>query len=567
MSINSRRRPLAFFASMRAVLGFAFAGIAALGCSVGQAQVIATPPANPAPNVNAPSATVPPATNSSLTNSSATTAPTDVRNGYAENLQPLVRRKAGANAKPYAPIKKQDEPANVPEIEMFVGESRVFPAPNVGRIAVGNGQIMTAAALDKKEVIVFANAAGTSSLFVWNEDGRYQRIRINIITADTARVAREIALFLGGIPNAKTSVVGDKVIVEGDNLSDADMAKIDQLEKRYAQLVNFTNRIGWEQMVMMDVKVVEFPKSELREVGLKWRAVGGSTLAATWLPIRAGNPPRGTQYTLNIPSDQGGLPLTTADTTNGVPLPSSLNILGGLNLGLSAQLNLLEQEGRATILAEPQLSARNGAKASFLAGGEFPYSVASVSGVTVVFKPYGIKLDISPKVDRNGVIRATIQAEVSSIDASVSSPAGPALLTRKTDTEFNVRSGETIILSGLLQRNTSTDIDKVPLLGDIPVLGALFRSKRFQNKETELVVFVTPSVVDSKSPGLVDRVGRATQRLEQQLGRPPYLSDPLQPNMPAAEFNRAPEKVTVPAASGRPATKPFDGAGLDFGNQ
>jgi len=548
MSILKNRRPLTFFAMVRAALGLAFAGL----CGLGLAQVVPASPTVPGPNMVKPPVAAP---------------STDVRNGYAENLQPLVRRKAGANAKPYAPIKKHDEPGQVPEIEMFVGESRVFPAPNVGRIAVGNGQIMTAAALDKKEVIVFANAAGTSSLFVWNEDGRYQRIRINIVTADTARVAREIAVFLTSVPNAKTSVVGDKVIVEGDNLSDADMAKIDQLEKRYAQLVNFTNRVGWEQMVMMDVKVVEFPKSELREIGLKWRAVGGSTLAATWLPIRAGNPPRGTQYTLNIPADQGGLPLTTADATNGVPLPTSLNILGGLNLGLSAQLNLLEQQGRATILAEPQLSARNGAKASFLAGGEFPYSVANVNGVTVVFKPYGIKLDISPKVDRNGVIRATIQAEVSSIDASVSSPAGPALLMRKTDTEFNVRSGETIVLSGLLQRNTSTDVDKVPLLGDIPVLGALFRSKRFQNKETELVVFVTPSVVDSNSPGLVDRVGRATQRLEKQLGRPPYLSDPLQPNMPAAEFNRVPEKVTMPAASEGSAAKPFAGAGLDFGNQ
>jgi len=491
----------------------------------------------------------------------------EVRNGYAEVLRPTVRRKPSAQGKPYAPIKKQEDAGQVPEIEMFVGESRVFPAPNVGRIAVGNGQIMTAAALDKKEVIVFANAPGTSSLFVWNEDGRYQRIRINIITADTARVAREVATFLATIPHAKTAVVGDKVIVEGDNLSDADLAKIDQLEKRYSQLVNFTNRVGWEQMVMMDVKVVEFPKSELREIGLKWRAVGGSTLAATWLPLRYGRPPQNTQYTLNIPADQGGLPLTVQDATNGAPLPTSLNILGGLNLGLSAQLNLLEQEGRASILAEPQLSARNGAKASFLAGGEFPYSVANVNGVTIVFKPYGIKLDISPKVDRNGVIRATIQAEVSSIDASVSSPAGPALLMRKTDTEFNVRSGETIVLSGLLQRNTSTDIDKVPLLGDLPVLGALFRSKRFQNKETELVVFVTPSVVDSNSPGLVDRVGRATQRLQERLGNPPYLGEALQPNAPAGEFNRAPEKLTKPDPAKGTSVKPFSGAGLDFGNQ
>ena len=485
-----------------------------------------------------------------MTAAGATT--TGQRNGFGETLRPAVQRKPVPQRQPYAPIKKPEDGGQIPEIEMFVGESRVFPAPNVGRIAVGNGQIMSAAALDKKEIIVFANGTGTSSLFVWNEDGRYQRIKINIIAGDTSRIAREIAAFLTAIPHAKASIVGDKVIVEGDNLNDADMAKIDQLEKRYPQLVNFTNRVGWEQMVMMDVKVVEFPKSELRDIGLKWGSVGGGTLASTWSPIRFGNAPPGVRYNVNIPSGQGGLPITAPGISDGVPLPSALNLISGFNLGLSAQLNLLEQEGRASVLAEPQLSARNGAKASFLAGGEFPYSVSNINGVTIIFKPYGIKLDITPKVDHNGVIRATIQAEVSSIDASISTTGGPALLSRKTDTEFNVKSGETIVLAGLLQRNASTDIDKVPLLGDLPVLGALFRSKRFQNKETELVVFVTPTVVDSQSPGLVDRVKRTGERLEQQMGRQPYLSNPLQPGLPAADSNRSQTPDQAPPASPRP---------------
>jgi pilus assembly protein CpaC len=150
-------------------------------------------------------------------------------------------------------------------------------------------------------------------------------------------------------------------------------------------------------------------------------------------------------------------------------------------------------------------------------------------------------------VGSNGVIRAVIESEVSSIDASLSTASGPALLTRRTKTEFNVRQGETIVLSGLLQRNSSTDIDKVPLLGDIPILGALFRSRRFQNKETELVVFVTPSIVDSRSAGLVDRTQRAGERLERNLGRQPYLSNPLQPGADAAGFNQAPA-AAVPDA-------------------
>ena len=447
---------------------------------------------------------------------------------------PAVKRPAANQNEMYNPIKKQDDTGQIPEIDMFVGESRVFPTPGVARIAVGNGQILTATALDDKDVIIFANGAGTSTLFVWHTDGRHQRIKVNIVAGDTSRIAREVAAFLSAIPNAKASIVGDKVIVEGDELSDADREKVTELAKRYPQIVNFTSPIGWEQMVMMDVKVVEFPKTELHELGLKWNATGGAAIGAIWSPGGRGDR---SNHQINISAGQTP-PISAIGGDGPVLLPSALTILSAVNLGLNAQLNLLEQNGKASILAEPQLSTRSGYKASFLAGGEFPYSVASINGATINFKPYGIKLDIEPKVGRNGVIRAIVESEVSSIDASVSTPLGPALLTRKTKTEFNVRNGETIVLSGLLQRNTSTDIDKVPLLGDIPVLGALFRSKRFQNKETELVVFVTPTIVDSHAPGLVDRIHRATERLGEHLGKSPYLSAPLQPGRDAASFNQ-----------------------------
>lgn len=472
------------------------------------------------------------------------------RNGYAEHLRATASTGKVAHpvrSQPYAPIKKPADEGQIPEIEMFVGESRVFPSPGVGRIAVGNGALLTAAALDGKEVILFANGVGTSSLFVWNEDGRYQRVKINIVPGDTSRYAREIAAFLATIPKARAAVIGDKVIVEGDDLSDTDLARIDLLASRYPQIVNFTNRLGFEQMVMLDVKVVEFPVTELRELGLKWGAAGGAALGGIWAPFSRG---AASNYQLNITTGQGnGIPITNpGGSSTGIPLPGGLALMSALNLGLNATLNAMAQNGKTAILAEPQLSARNGAKASFLAGGEFPYTVSSINGPTIIFKPYGVKLDILPRVDRHGTVRATIETEVSQIDSSVSTPSGPALLSRKTSTEFNVRSGETIVLSGLVQREQSTSIDKVPGLGDIPVIGALFRSKRFQNKETELVVFVTPTVVDSRTPGLVDRIEKSRERLEEQFGKPPHLSDPLQPG---ADPGR-PTQVRAPAHSASP---------------
>ncbi len=451
---------------------------------------------------------------------------------------PAPGKPAAKSTERYAPIKKQEEAEPVPEIELFTGESRVFSTPNLARIAVGNGQVITANALDDKDVIIFANGAGASSLFVWSRDGRFQRVKVTVLPVDMSRYARDVATFLAKIPKTRASVVGDKVIVEGEELSDADRDKVAELARRYPLIVNFTSPIGWEQMVMMDVKVVEFPKTELRELGLKWSATGGGAVGSIWSPSG-----RGAQggYAISVKTGEANTaPVSVPGVSGPIPLPSNLTILSAINMGLNAQLLALEQKGTASVLAEPQLSTRSGYKASFLAGGEIPYSVATINGVTVQFKPYGIKLDIEPKVGQNGVIRAVIESEVSSIDSSLATSAGPALLTRRTKTEFNVRQGETIVLSGLLQRNNSTDIDKVPLLGDIPILGALFRSKRFQNKETELVVFVTPSIVDGHSAGLNDKTRRVNERLEQQLGAPPHLSDPLQPGADAAQFNRAP---------------------------
>jgi pilus assembly protein CpaC len=461
-------------------------------------------------------------------------------NGYAEQLRPKSGRAGAKPPAPYAPIKPQADEAQVPEIEMFVGESRVFPAPGVGRIAVGNGAILTAAALDGKEVILFANGVGTSSLFVWNEDGRYQRLKVNIVPGDTSRYAREIAAFLATIPNAKASIIGDKVIVEGDDLSDSDLNRIDLLATRYPQIVNFTNRLGFEQMVMLDVKVVEFPVTELRELGLKWGAVGGAAIGGIWSPIRRGHEG---PYQINIKTGQdNAMPISgEGGSSEAIPLARGLNVLSAINLGLNATLAALAQEGKTTVLAEPQLSARNGAKASFLAGGEIPYAVSTFFGTNVLFKPYGVKLDILPRVDRNGTIRATIETEFSQIDSSVSTSGGPALLTRKTSTEFNVRHGETIVLSGLIQRENATNVDKVPFLGDVPVLGALFKSRKYQNKETELVVFVTPTVVDSRSAGVADRVQKTNERLQERLGPAPHLSSPLQPGTDPARLDRGQE--------------------------
>ncbi|MDG3064642.1 type II and III secretion system protein family protein [Thauera mechernichensis] len=402
--------------------------------------------------------------------------------------------------------------AEMPELTLFQGETRVITEPNVGRLAVGNGKALSAAVLDEREILLIANEIGTSSLHIWTANGRNRRLKVTVVAAETPRVNREIAAFLADIPNARSTVIGDRIVIEGDNLSNRDQARIEALAKHYPQILNFANPVGWEKMIVMEVQIAEFPVNMLREVGLAWTATGGAAIGGIWMPGRRGNTPL--QIDVRTGAENAPPIVSPDGSGNPVPLGSSLNVLSALNAGLNAQLRLMEQNGSASILAQPILSTRSGAEASFLAGGEFPYSVSNINGTTIQFKPYGIRLEISPTVDHNGVIRARIMSEVSDLDPSVMSAAGPALRTRKTETEFNVMDGGTIVLSGLLSRDVNASIDKVPLLGDIPVLGALFRSRRFQNNETELVVFVTPYAVDRHTLQQAESMLRARQRLE-----------------------------------------------------
>lgn len=252
-------------------------------------------------------------------------------------------------------------------------------------------------------------------------------------------------------------------------------------------------RVRMERMVRMRVRLVEFRKSALGRLGIDWSdGTAGPGLAAAGDAI--GN-------NLFRPASEGfdGLPNTVA--------PFSTYF--GIASNITSRINFLASNGDAVTLAEPVLSAMNGGTASFLAGGEVPYpTVNSNGGTTVEFKEYGIKLVVTPQIDNAGNVRAGIETEISQLDPAVSVQGAPGLLTRRAQTEINVRSGETIVISGLLSSEHSKDVDRVPGLGRLPVLGSLFRSKNTRNAVSELVVFVTPEVVEPETMALTPREER-----------------------------------------------------------
>lgn len=409
------------------------------------------------------------------------------------------------------------------DIEMFVGETRVLAAPGVARVAIGNGRVINATTADDREVIVFGNAPGESSLVIWNETGENRHVRITVVAGQNRRTHQELASFLTRIPNARSVVIGDKIIIEGEDLSDADQAKIALLAKRYPQIVDFTGQIGWERMVLMDVKVVEIPRSRMKELGIRWDTgtTGGINAGIAW-DAAAGSRLRSVA---EIEARPGESPILAP-----FPASSPTGYLG-INALLSARLNAMSQAGDVVILAEPQLSARSGSTASFLAGGEVPYSTTDRNGATnTAFKPYGVTLQITPRVDRTGTIRSVIDVEVSTVDASVVTTGGPALKVRRTSTEFNVRPAQTLVLSGFISREQSEEVNGVPGLSRLPLVGALFRSRSTRRLDTELVIFVTPVVVTPDNPEMQERVRRSQRLLDQTFGEP-RLNVPIHPDV------------------------------------
>ena len=263
-------------------------------------------------------------------------------------------------------------------------------------------------------------------------------------------------------------------------------------------------RVRMERMVRMRVRMVEFRKSALGRLGIDWSdGTAGPTFAAAGDAV--GN-------ALFRPASEGFGALPN------VVKPFSTYF--GIASNITSRINFLASNGDAVTLAEPVLSAVSGGNASFLAGGEVPYPSVGTNGQTVVqFKEYGIRLDVSPIIDDAGNVRTVVSTEISQIDPAVSVQGAPGLLTRRAQTEVNVRSGETIVISGLLSAENSKDIDRVPGIGKLPVIGSLFRSRNVRDSVSELAIFVTPEVIEPGGAGLGVRERRVRDAADARLER------------------------------------------------
>jgi pilus assembly protein CpaC len=410
--------------------------------------------------------------------------------------------------------------AHTATVTVMMGKSLdVHTDQSLVDITVGDPEIADVNPLTDHALSILGKKIGTTRVTVYGEGKKTVGIFDVEVAYDVSRLNAELASFAGG--SIKVSAVNGRILLSGKVADAVTLDKAVTIARQFVPDVINTVQVMQAQQIMLEVRFIEASRQASRELGVQWNMFGNSALAnvgsqlpAAQLPITA--PGGAFQQPAAANSGIGGASLLSSNTT-GTPLSPLVvaGVLSGsapygflvsqLSNALQVQISALEQKGLARSLAEPNLVALSGDTASFLAGGQFPVPEANGFGtVAFAYQPYGVGLSFTPTVLRDGMINIVIKPEVSEIDTAhtvtVAGTSVPGLITRKASTTLELRDGQSFMLGGLLQNQSTTAQDQLPWIGDVPVLGALFRSSQYQKNETDLVILVTPHIIHPLAP-------------------------------------------------------------------
>jgi pilus assembly protein CpaC len=379
-------------------------------------------------------------------------------------------------------------------VSMFVGQVRVFDLADVKRVAVGNSDVVNYRALENGQLLFIAQGVGESTVEVWTAGERRTRFVVTVFQQNLSRALSAARKFAERIPNLKLEQVNGVLIFEGE-VSPEDRDRVTQLSAALPGSLDLTTEkaFSMKDMVLMDVRIVEVNRRAAEQLGIRWGQVAAGPSVGLYAPIATNS-----RFAIFSP-DANDLSEDILQAVGGAGVDNFYGY-AGLSSGLASQIDLMAENGEASVLASPKLVTRSGDTAEFNSGGEIPYQTIDELGRPVIqFQPYGINLQIEPLVDGEGNIMTSIAAEVSSIDRANQAGDTPGLLTRNVSNAINVKAKETIVISGLAAANTSDQTTKMPFLGDIPYLGRLFRSTEKIEEKTEIVMFVTPQLISANS--------------------------------------------------------------------
>ncbi|GMR08484.1 MAG: pilus assembly protein N-terminal domain-containing protein [Gammaproteobacteria bacterium] len=379
------------------------------------------------------------------------------------------------------------------ELLLYEGEVKVMRIGGVDRVAVGNSKVISTSIVKNGQLVMIGERVGITSMHIWKKGGQEMDYKVVVTDGDSEGDIADLEELLSTIPGVSVRNISGKSVINGV-VSPEQKKVIKVMIKAYPNVLDMTRVsavAGDTRMILLNVKFTEFKTNKLEKLGIVW---------STDIP----GP--GAGY-----ANLGRSELSASDNTldslfSGAGSAAFDVVLNNPPIGyfgilteITSRINFLASSGDAIILAEPRLSARSGGTAEFIAGGEVPIPMQTRDGIQIEYKKYGIILNISPIADANGNVQAKVEAEVSTIDTAVTVNGAPGFLTRSTSTDISLKSKETLVISGLVSNEISNAVDKVKFLGDLPILGPLFRSKTFNAKKSELVIFVTPTVYDANS--------------------------------------------------------------------
>jgi pilus assembly protein CpaC len=395
---------------------------------------------------------------------------------YAEDLTPAVQ--------------STNEPRR---LSLTVGKSVVVDtAVPITRASLASPDIADALVLSPKQLYVTGKSAGVTSLTLWQDNEKVFAIYDIEVSPDLGRLKEHLHQLLKDEKDIQVTAGQDRVTLSGRVSNAANLAQVLSLAESYApKKVTNLLQVGGIHQVMLEVRVAEMNRELLRRLGLNFQYVHGNQFAVGAL---------NNLTTLVKPSDST---LATLGGPYGTAIAQGINALFRIQKGSSSWtgfIDALKQNNLVKIMAEPTLIALSGQQAQFLAGGEFPVPVPQAFGVvTIQYKSFGVGLAFTPTVLGQNKISMTVSPEVSELDfANAITLQGflvPAITTRRAATTIELADGQSFAIAGLLRETVREQVAKYPVLGDIPILGALFRSSSFQKNETELIIIVTPRLV------------------------------------------------------------------------
>jgi pilus assembly protein CpaC len=408
---------------------------------------------------------------------------------------------------------QSQQPQGSAPLRVMVGKSLLInTTEQLKRISVTDPAIAFAQVITPTQILVHGKSPGEVSLLIWDELERSRSFDLRVDVDVSACSEEEHRVF----PDEQISVTPSRAaVVLSGHVSTEDVAKrAGELASAYSPKVVNVLTFGpvGSQEVLLQVKFAEVDRSVLTQLGVNFISTGAANTIGTVTTGQFGGfgPQTITPGTQTVPGTTGTATVTPATTINNV-----LNLfLFRSDINLGATIEALETKNLLQILAEPNLIAVNGKEASFLAGGQFPFPIvqpgAGFTAVTISFKEFGVRLQFTPVIMPNGNIHLKVAPEVSTLDfanaLTISGFTVPALSTRKAETEFELQDGQSFVIAGLIDNRVTDIYNKIPGLGDIPILGNFFRSKSLQKSNSELMVLCTvrrisPSAEQPAPPG------------------------------------------------------------------